>query len=161
MEFHVFYVNMWITDPEVDSRLSGHVLRPPVSDSHLYGVRCSPLEYQTTDFPGRFLQEFFTYSALSGSTVGTCRCQSMRPGFAGDIAPRAVLSSLDWLAHDARHHGRYGPDVTVVACFVVCNDRCNVALLTWRSSSHGGGRRCVAFSCRQVPAVGLDSCDEG
>ena len=23
-----FYVNRWITDPEVDSRLSGHVLQP-------------------------------------------------------------------------------------------------------------------------------------
>ena len=34
-----FYVKRWITDPEVDPRLSGHVLRPLVSDSHLYGVR--------------------------------------------------------------------------------------------------------------------------
>ena len=42
--FMLFYVNMWITDPEVDSRLSGHVLWPFISDSHLYGVRCSPLE---------------------------------------------------------------------------------------------------------------------
>ena len=48
-----FYVNRWITDPEVDSRLSGHVLQPLVSDSHLYGVGCSPVEYQTMDFPGR------------------------------------------------------------------------------------------------------------
>ena len=48
-----FYVNRWITDPEVDSRLSGHVLQPLVSDSHLYGVRCSLVEYQTMDFPVR------------------------------------------------------------------------------------------------------------
>ena len=37
-----FSVNMWITDPEVDSRLSGHVLRPLVSDSltcTVFGVR--------------------------------------------------------------------------------------------------------------------------
>ena len=36
----------------------------------LFGVRCSPVEHKTTDFPG--LQEIFTYSALSGSTVDTC-----------------------------------------------------------------------------------------
>ena len=45
-EFHVFYVNWWTTDPEVDSRLSGHrILRtwnadiislPLVSGSHLF-----------------------------------------------------------------------------------------------------------------------------
>ena len=38
-----FYVNRWITDPEVESRLSGHVLRPLESDSHLFGA--SPEEY--------------------------------------------------------------------------------------------------------------------
>ena len=48
-----------------------------VSDCHLYGVRCSPVVYQITGFPGRF-QEIFMYSALSGSTVDTCRCQSSR-----------------------------------------------------------------------------------
>ena len=31
--------NMWTTDPQVDPRLSGHVLGPLVSDSHLYGIR--------------------------------------------------------------------------------------------------------------------------
>ena len=36
-EFHIFHVNWWITDPEVDSRLSG------VSDSHLFVA--SPEEY--------------------------------------------------------------------------------------------------------------------
>ena len=39
VEFHVFLREKWITVPEVDPRLSGHVLRPLVSDSHLYGVR--------------------------------------------------------------------------------------------------------------------------
>ena len=40
VEFHVFLrEKLEITDPEVDPRLSGHVLRPLVSDSHLYGVR--------------------------------------------------------------------------------------------------------------------------
>ena len=38
-----FYVQRWITDPEVDSRLSEHVLRPLVSDSHLFVA--SPDEY--------------------------------------------------------------------------------------------------------------------
>ena len=50
-----------------------------VSDSLLYGVRCSPVEYQTADFPGSLLQEIFTYSALSGLTVDTCSLQSTRP----------------------------------------------------------------------------------
>ena len=50
-----------------------------VSDSLLFGVRCSPVEYQTTDFPGSLLQEMFTYSALSGLTVDTCWLQSTRP----------------------------------------------------------------------------------
>ena len=57
--FMFFYVNMWITDPEVDSRLSGHVLWLLTSDSHLHGVRCSPLEYQTTDFPGDYFRNYF------------------------------------------------------------------------------------------------------
>ena len=43
-----------------------------VSGSLLYGVRCSLVEYQTTDFLGSLLQECFTCSALPGSTVGTC-----------------------------------------------------------------------------------------
>ena len=34
--FMFFYVKRWITDPEVDSRLSGHVFRTLVSDSHLF-----------------------------------------------------------------------------------------------------------------------------
>ena len=37
--FMFFYVKRWITDPEVDSRLSEHVLRSLVSGSHLSGVR--------------------------------------------------------------------------------------------------------------------------
>ena len=41
--FLFFRVNMRITDPEVDSRLSEHVSRPLVSDSHLFGA--SPDEY--------------------------------------------------------------------------------------------------------------------
>ena len=49
-----------------------------VCGSHLYDIRCSPVEYQTTDFLGSLLQEIFTYSALSGSTVVTCRRQSTR-----------------------------------------------------------------------------------
>ena len=53
-----FYVNMWITNPEVASRLSGHVLWSLIADSHLYGVRCSPLEYQTTDFPGDYFRNY-------------------------------------------------------------------------------------------------------
>ena len=39
LNFLFSYVNRWITDPEVDSRLSEHVLRPLESDSHLHGVR--------------------------------------------------------------------------------------------------------------------------
>ena len=76
-----FHLNMWITDPEVDSRLSGHVLWPLVSGSLLFGARCSPFEHLTTDFPG--LQEIFTYSALFGLTVDTC-CVILR-GFCKNL----------------------------------------------------------------------------
>ena len=38
-----FYVKRWIPDPEVDSRLSGHVFRTLVSDSDLFVA--SPEEY--------------------------------------------------------------------------------------------------------------------
>ena len=55
---------------------TGHGQVSLVSGSLLFGVRCSPVEYQTTDFPG--LQEIFTYSALSGSTVDTCWRHSTR-----------------------------------------------------------------------------------
>ena len=48
IEFLVFYVKRWITDPEVDSRLSGHVFRPLVSDSHLFVA--SPEEYMISIF---------------------------------------------------------------------------------------------------------------
>ena len=46
------------------------------SGSLLFGVRCSPVEYQTTDFLG--LEEILTYSALSGSTMDACWRHSTR-----------------------------------------------------------------------------------
>ena len=69
--FIFFFVNRWIADPEVDSRLSGHVFRTLVSDSHLFVA--SPEEYMIW-----ILWEMTSYSALSGSTVDTCRRQSTR-----------------------------------------------------------------------------------
>ena len=73
VEFHVFYVQMWITDPEVDSRLSGHVLRPHISGSHLFGA--SPDEYMIWIFWEPTSGIISVCSAL-GSTVDTCSCQS-------------------------------------------------------------------------------------
>ena len=50
---------------------SGLLQQPLVFGSHLYGVRCSPLEYRTMDISGSSLQNF-PYDALLGSTVDTC-----------------------------------------------------------------------------------------
>ena len=47
------------------------VLQVPLYSTVSYEVWCSPVEYQTTDFPGSLLQEIFPYSALFGSTVDT------------------------------------------------------------------------------------------
>ena len=74
-EFHVFYVNRWITDPEVDSRLSGHVLWPLVSGSHLFGASLE--EYVIWIFWEMTSGIISVCSAL-GSTVDTCFCQSTR-----------------------------------------------------------------------------------
>ena len=70
-----FYVNRWITDLEVDSRLSGHVLRPLVSDSHLFGA--SPEVYVMWIFWEMTSGIISVCSAL-GSTVDTCFCQFTR-----------------------------------------------------------------------------------
>ena len=45
-------MNRWITDPEVDSRLSGRVFLPLVSDSHLLFVACGvhDLDFLGDDF---------------------------------------------------------------------------------------------------------------
>ena len=51
--FMFFYVERWITDPEVDSRLSEHVLCPLVSDSHLFGV--SPSDMQCSWFDSGYM----------------------------------------------------------------------------------------------------------
>ena len=67
--FMFFYVKRWITDPEVDSRLSAHVFCPLVSDSHLFGV--SPSEYLIWIFWEMTSGIIPTCSAL-GSTVDTC-----------------------------------------------------------------------------------------
>ena len=48
-----------------------------VSGSHLYDIRCSPVEYRIMDLSGRS-QEWFRYSTLLGSTVDTCSGQSTR-----------------------------------------------------------------------------------
>ena len=77
-----FYVNMWITDPEVDSRLSGHVLRP----------LCSPVEYQTTDFWEMTSGIIYVFSTLRFDSE-YMSVSVFEAGIAGDIAPRAVLSS--------------------------------------------------------------------
>ena len=81
-----------------------------VSGSLLFGVRCSPVEYQTTDFPG--LQEICTYAALSGSTVDTCS------------------------ASVTRSYGKkeFHTFSTCLMCLSLCNDRCMVRqcrLLCW------------------------------
>ena len=67
--FMFFYVKRWITDPEVDSRLSDHVLLPLVSDSHLFVA--SPEEYMIWIFWEMTSGIIFRCSAL-GSTVDTC-----------------------------------------------------------------------------------------
>ena len=69
VEFHVFLRAMWITDPEVDSRLSDHVLLPLVSGSHLFVA--SPEEYMIWIFWEMTSGIIFRCSAL-GSTVDTC-----------------------------------------------------------------------------------------
>ena len=70
-----FYVKRWITDSEVDSRLSGHVLRPLVSDSHLFGA--SAEEYMIWIFWEMTSGIISVCSAL-GLTVDTCFSQSTR-----------------------------------------------------------------------------------
>ena len=55
--FMFFYMNRWITDPDVDFRLSGHVLRPLESDSHLFGA--SPEEYMKRIFLGDYFRNYF------------------------------------------------------------------------------------------------------
>ena len=60
---------MWITDPEVDSRLSGHVLWPHISGSHLFGA--SPDEYMIWIFWELTSGIISVFSAL-GSTADTC-----------------------------------------------------------------------------------------
>ena len=75
VEFHVFYVKRWITDPEVDSRLSGHVFRHLVSGSHLFVA--SPEEYMIWIFWEMTSRIISVCSALS-STVDTYFCQSTR-----------------------------------------------------------------------------------
>ena len=52
MDEFIFYVNRWITDPEVDSPLSGRVFLPLVSDSHLLFVACGvhDLDFLGDDF---------------------------------------------------------------------------------------------------------------
>ena len=64
-----FYVKRWLTDPEVDSRLSEHVPLPLVSDSHLFVA--SPEEYMIWIFWEMTSRIISTCSAL-GSTVDTC-----------------------------------------------------------------------------------------
>ena len=67
--FMFFYVKRWITDPEVDSRLSEHVLLPLVSDSHLFVA--SHEEYMIWIFWEMTSGIIFRCNAL-GSTVDTC-----------------------------------------------------------------------------------------
>ena len=86
-----FYVNRWITDPEVDSRLSGHLLWPLVPDSHLHGVRVRLWSTRLRNFLG--ISGIILYSALWFDS-GYMSVSVFEAGFAGDIAPRAVLSSL-------------------------------------------------------------------
>ena len=74
VEFHVFYVKRWITDPEVDSRLSGHVFRPLVSDSHLFVA--SPEEDMIWIFWEMTSGIIYVFSTLwfdSGCMCGVCQ----------------------------------------------------------------------------------------
>ena len=64
-----FYVQRWITDPEVDSRLSEHVLRPLVSDSHLFVA--SPDEYMIWIF-WEMTSGIISICSALGSKVDTC-----------------------------------------------------------------------------------------
>ena len=70
-----FYVKMWIMDPEVDSRLSGHVLWPHISGSHLFDA--SPDEYMIWIF-WELTSGIISVCSALGSTVDTCSCQSTR-----------------------------------------------------------------------------------
>ena len=88
-----------------------------------------------------------------------------KAGFAGDIAPRAVLSSLiGWLMMLGIMSGMVQMDSYALLwqwchsfCMpVVCNDRCCVVD---RSSSTVWD--VAVLPQRQVPAVGLDSWDVG
>ena len=67
--FMFFYVKRWITDPEVDSRLSEHVLRSLVSDSHLFVA--SPDEYMIWIF-WEMTSGINSMCSALGSTVDTC-----------------------------------------------------------------------------------------
>ena len=114
-----------ITDPEVDSRLSGHVLWPLNFDSHLYDVRCSLWEY------------------MLGSTADSCSCVRLRRLWCGCdigsgmckagllVTSHPALCSLPrWQVHEALHHGRYGPEgqlqwhVQGWYCWWQCTSRC-------------------------------------
>ena len=64
-----FYVQRWITVREVDSRLSEHVLRPLVSDSHLFVA--SPDEYMIWIF-WEMTSGIISICSALGSTVDTC-----------------------------------------------------------------------------------------
>ena len=63
------YVNLWITDPEVDSQLSEHVLWHLVSGSHLFGA--SPEECIIWIF-WEMTSGIISICSTPGSTVDTC-----------------------------------------------------------------------------------------
>ena len=153
VEFHVFYVNMWTPDPEVESRHSGHVLWPLVTNSHLYGVRCSPVENQTTDFPEITLGIIYVFNAHSGYML-----VSVYEAFGMDFtrlireSGRSCSSRVQtWRRLPSSHSCSSFEFWTVVCMPVVCNDRCCV-VDDVAQFIDGGGRRCVAaatsFSCR-------------
>ena len=64
-----FFVKRWNTDPEVDSRLSEHVLLFLVSDGHLFVA--SPEEYMIWIF-WEMTSGIISICSALGSTVDTC-----------------------------------------------------------------------------------------
>ena len=83
--FRFFYVNRWITDPEVD------VFRPLVFVSHLFVA--SPEEYMIWIF-WEMTSGCFPFSALLGSTVDTCYVRLRRP-FGFHTAENCGVSAVD------------------------------------------------------------------
>ena len=104
-EFHIFYVNWWITDPEVDSRLSLRTWNADIISCHLYlVVNCSsylPGEYRSIPFrevtPG-MVSVFSAQLGSTSDTYGASVYEALSDGSdSAETEESAVGAALFWL----------------------------------------------------------------